>query len=79
MLKEVTIRRRAALMGGVFALGMGFAGIAAAQDVNFEGETIEIMGNFAAGGGTDTAAGNAVRHRDQPCRSRRHRRCRLSD
>ena len=56
MLKEVTIRRRAALMGGVFALGMGFAGIAAAQDVNFEGETIEIMVNFAAGGGTDTAA-----------------------
>lgn len=29
---------------------------AAAQDVDFSGETIEIMVNFAAGGGTDTAA-----------------------
>lgn len=30
--------------------------VASAQDVDFEGETVEIMVNFAAGGGTDTAA-----------------------
>lgn len=37
----------AALLGGTAAQ---------AQDVSFEGKTIEIMVNFAAGGGTDTAA-----------------------
>ncbi len=34
----------------------GLAQSAVAQDVDFSGKTIEIMVNFAAGGGTDTAA-----------------------
>ena len=41
-----------ALVGASFLTGTATQ----AQDVNFEGKTVEIMVNFAAGGGTDTAA-----------------------
>jgi len=51
-----SITRRLLLAGGVAALTIGAAGVASAEDISFEGKTIEIMVNFAAGGGTDTAA-----------------------
>ncbi|MEM8588577.1 MAG: hypothetical protein AAGG65_10995 [Pseudomonadota bacterium] len=51
-----TVTRRATLACGAFALALGVAGMASAQEVSFEGETVDIMVNFAAGGGTDTAA-----------------------
>lgn len=56
MTKPALMTRRLALAAGAFALTLGAADIAAAEDISFEGETIEIMVNFAAGGGTDTAA-----------------------
>ncbi|QBX99796.1 hypothetical protein E2K80_02845 [Rhodophyticola sp. CCM32] len=56
MMEKMTVTRRMALAGGVFAFGLGLSGMVIAQEVSFEGETIDIMVNFAAGGGTDTAA-----------------------
>jgi tripartite-type tricarboxylate transporter receptor subunit TctC len=56
MTRPVSITRRTALAVGALALSLGTANMSMAQDVSFEGETVEIMVNFAAGGGTDTAA-----------------------
>lgn len=50
-----TILRGIAVACAATALATGTARLAAAE-VSFEGETVEIMVNFAAGSGTDTAA-----------------------
>jgi len=47
---------RFAAVGALVGATMLAGTASQAQDVSFEGETIEIMVNFAAGGGTDTAA-----------------------
>lgn len=51
-----TLTRRATLAFGAAATALSFAGTASAQDVTFEGETIEWLIPFSAGGGSDTWA-----------------------
>lgn len=51
-----TFTRRAALTIGAAGTVLAAAGPAAAQDVSFEGETIEWIIPFSAGGGSDTWA-----------------------
>lgn len=56
MMDRKAITRRAALAAGALALSIGMVGAGHAEEVSFEGQTVELMVNFAAGGGTDTAA-----------------------
>ncbi len=53
---NTTFTRRAALALGAAASALALAGPAAAQEVSFEGETIEWLIPFSAGGGSDTWA-----------------------
>lgn len=53
---DMTITRRAALALGAAASALTLASPLAAQEVSFEGETIEFMIPFSAGGGSDTWA-----------------------
>lgn len=53
---DITITRRAALALGAAASALTLASPLAAQEVSFEGETIEFMIPFSAGGGSDTWA-----------------------
>lgn len=56
MKNAITFTRRSAIAAAVAALTLSAASVVKAQDVTFEGQTVEIMVNYAAGGGTDTAA-----------------------
>lgn len=56
MTNTAGLTRRMALAGGALAAALALTAPATAQGVSFEGKTIDIMVNFAAGGGTDTAA-----------------------